>query len=98
MTIPPITDELGQYWKQPALSDITLYKEKAIMTQRVFDKLKEYSASYPSGTYEGKMWKCQTCVKVDNVMQLSGKWFLCWYEKSTKPGKIDIRSVSIELT
>ena len=55
--IPPITEPLGRYWKQPSLDGILIDETHAVMTRRTFDELHEYSRSMPSGVYPGKMWK-----------------------------------------
>ncbi|QIX18365.1 hypothetical protein [Burkholderia multivorans] len=55
--IPPITDPLGRYWRQPPRSEILVDDEHAIMTRSTFEKLAEYSATRPSGVYPGKMWR-----------------------------------------
>lgn len=57
MSIPAMTHPLGKHWKQPEVDEITIDDTHALMSQRAFDKLLEYSASRPSGVYEGKMWK-----------------------------------------
>jgi hypothetical protein len=40
-------------WPEEILTD----EKTALMTERAFDKLPEYSCSTPSGTYTGKRWK-----------------------------------------
>lgn len=68
--IPEMTDPLGKCWDQPKVSEILIDDHHAMMSQEVFDELKEYSCSQPSGAYEGKMWK---------VHQEADVWFLRWY-------------------
>jgi len=55
--IPPMTHPLGTYWRQPKVSEIRIEGDKAFMSQQNFEMLHEYSTSYPSGSYLGKMWK-----------------------------------------
>lgn len=55
--IPTITNPMGSGWKQPNRRDIVIDEKYAVMSKRNFDSLAEYSASQPSGVYEGKMWK-----------------------------------------
>lgn len=55
--IPPITDPLGRHWKQPARNAIVIDDTHALMDGRTFDALADYSRSFPSGVYPGKMWK-----------------------------------------
>jgi len=55
--IPPITDPLGKYWKQPDPAKIKILFGKAWMDKEDFDKLLDYSRSKPTGIYYGKMWK-----------------------------------------
>lgn len=67
--IPKITDPMGKYWDQPSSSDIAIDNSIAVMTNDSFQRLANYSATLPSGTYAGKMWKCQT----------NNGWLLVWY-------------------
>lgn len=55
--IPLITHPMGKHWNQPALENIEVDDTHALMSQRDFDELADYSHSNPSGVYEGKMWK-----------------------------------------
>lgn len=70
--IPPMTDRLGQYWQQPSRNEIEVDSTHALMSQAVFDQLRDYSYSYPTGTYSGKMWKC-------GRGKAFVQWYLCWY-------------------
>jgi hypothetical protein len=87
-TIPPITDPLGEYWDQPNRDDILIDDEWALMTQDTLGRLMEYSMSYPTGVYDGKMWKFRT---------FSGVWYLRWYGPSDQPGKYSINSRKVLL-
>lgn len=60
---------LSSGWHQPSTDRILINDEQALMDQDVFDQLAEYSMSYPSGVYEGKIWK----------RKAGENWLLCWY-------------------
>ncbi len=89
-SIPPMTDPLSRYWDQPfdirqALMDDT----HVLLSSAQVAQLKNYSSSYPSGTYDGKCWKRE---------QTNG-WVLCWYHPHSKPNTIGIGSrLILELT
>ncbi|MFP3556375.1 hypothetical protein SB861_37530 [Paraburkholderia sp. SIMBA_049] len=68
--IPPITDPMGAYWAQPAIDDILVSNETAVMSLEAFDTLTEYSTTVPTGVYPGKMWKAE---------MTPGQWYLRWY-------------------
>lgn len=68
--IPPITDPLGRHWRQPSRSNVAVDDTHAVMTQRSFNLLPEYSSSMPTGVYPGKMWK---------LITREGVPYLCWY-------------------
>lgn len=89
--IPPITDPLGQYWKQPPADAIVLDDTHALMEQAAFDALLDYSSSRPSGVYDGKMWKRRDS---DAEPDEFG-WRLVWYGPSSDPGKCSINSRKI---
>ncbi len=74
--IPPMTDPLSKYWDQPSRSDILVDKDHAAMSKDTLFGLYEYSASQPTGVYEGKMWRR----KGDDT------WWLCWYGHDDAPG------------
>lgn len=74
--IPEMTHYLSKAWRQPAVSDIEIDNENALMNEEVFKQLMEYSCSQPSGVYEGKMWKS----KFDNG------WLLCWFGEDGREG------------
>lgn len=77
--IPPVTNDLGRYWDQPPRSAILIDNEHAIMDQKTFDSLSEYTSTFPTGVYSGKMWKCN---KRENGKDL---WLLVWYGYCKKP-------------
>ncbi|MHA6905165.1 hypothetical protein ACEQ38_08025 [Ralstonia syzygii subsp. celebesensis] len=68
--IPPMTDPLGRFWKQPDRTEILMDSKHAVMNRSSFDRLSEYSTSRPTGVYPGKMWKSIT---------RDGAPYLCWY-------------------
>lgn len=86
--IPEMTHELSRYWNQPARSTIEIDETHALMSKQTFDALSEYSASNPSGVYEGKMWKRHDGAFDRAFLARGGKpiWMLCWYGVSHKAG------------
>ncbi|KGP01105.1 hypothetical protein JT27_15005 [Alcaligenes faecalis] len=68
--IPPITDPLGRHWSQPDPAGFLLDDTHAVMTQRQFDSLADYSRSMPTGVYPGKCWK---------AVMSDGRSYLRWY-------------------
>lgn len=83
--IPPITHPLGRGWRQPDSSSVIVTDTHALITERVFDDLHEYSGSQPSGVYEGKMWKGEwQPLTVDGTFIHTGKWWLRWFGYSDK--------------
>lgn len=89
--IPPITDPLGRYWKQPPVTDILIDDTHALMTEETFRQLMEYSATNPTGAYEGKMWRRHDGSFDREFLAHGGKpvWMLCWYgESKIGPGYV----------
>jgi hypothetical protein len=88
--IPPITDLLGKNWNQPERSEILIDDTHALMTRFTFDKLAEYSASFPTGVYEGKMWKRHDGAFDTEYISRGGKpvWMLFWYGRHPDPDKV----------
>jgi hypothetical protein len=76
--VPPMTHPYGRHWPQPALSEIVIDDKTARMSKAAFDELLEYSATNPSGAYEGKMWRRH--VARGGVPT----WQLCWFGYSTQ--------------
>ena len=68
--IPPITDPLGSYWKQPETDDFLIDDTHVIMTLSAFNQLLDYSRSMPTGVYPGKAWKSKS---------FKGTWWLRWF-------------------
>ena len=89
--IPKMTHPLSKHWPQPNRNEIEFTETKARMSQYVFDQLKNYSRSVPTGVYEGKMWKR------GEPYFSPAKWFLCWYGVSKEPNKCSINYREIEL-
>jgi hypothetical protein len=77
--IPPMTHPLGSHWRQPSLAEIELDSSHALMSEKTFQELSEYSCSMPTGIYEGKMWK-----------RIEKQSFLMWYGQSEKEGHCSI--------
>lgn len=89
--IPPMTEPLGRYWKQPARERILIDDTHAMMTADDFALLAEYSTSRPSGVYPGKMWRAELRPPRDLAHPLQpSRWFLCWYGEV--PGRPDLCS------
>ncbi|UZV39811.1 hypothetical protein [Xanthomonas virus PB119] len=69
----PLYDQI--HWDQPHRDQMLVGDEYVTMSQKVFDQLREYSATMPSGHSAGKMWKC----KYVNRMTAEITWYLRWY-------------------
>lgn len=92
--IPPITDPLGSHWQQPSRDQILLDDTHALMTEHIFTQLLEYSGSYPSGVYEGKMWRRHDGLHDRQCPPDRRRWMLCWYANlDEKRCKIEFREV-----
>lgn len=59
--IPAMTDPMGKHWDQPKREFIDIDDTHALMCQKTFDELSDYTMSQPSGVYPGKMWKTMGC-------------------------------------
>lgn len=79
-TIPRMLAPLGKHWEQPEKKNILIDNTHAIMCNKDFKLLPEYSTSIPTGVYEGKMWK----KKVPWDREPS-KWYLVWFGFCDKP-------------
>lgn len=64
-------------WDQPHRDEILFDDSVAVMSEKTFLELKEYSATNPSEVFSWKMWKAH---RRDN-----DTWFLCWYEPASIP-------------
>jgi len=78
--VPAIVEPLGKHWQQPDRSELLIDDKSAIMAQDAFDKLAEYSATFPTGVYVGKMWKAQD----------KEGWWLMWFDQAKDPTKCTI--------
>lgn len=100
--IPPMTDDLSRYWKQPDLRDILIDDTHCILTQKQFNKLEEYSASYPSGVYSGKAWKRHDGAFDQRFLHAGGvpEWMLGWFGNHTEPEtcSVHFRKILIDST
>lgn len=87
MIIPDITHPLGKGWNQPKTADIFIDDSSAFMSEKVLEALLEYSASIPTGVYEGKIWKAQA----------GDRWYLKWFGFAVDPNKcsINIREIHV---
>lgn len=83
--IPPITDPMGQHWRQPSRFDIEVDDTHALMSQKTFDKLAEYSSSVPSGVYPGKMWKRRVFYLKRFEQHKKDTFLLCWFGEHQDP-------------
>lgn len=72
--IPPMTDPLSVYWKQPSLDGMKIFRGEIWMTQSQFDKLADYTFSKPTGCYDGKCWKKQWQRPGGPLV-----WLMCWF-------------------
>lgn len=88
--IPPITDPMGKNWDQPPTSSILIDDTHAVMTRATFEALAEYSATFPSGVYEGKMWRRHDGAFDRAFCAAGGKpeWLLMWFGHSDKPNSV----------
>jgi len=85
--IPKMTHPLSSAWDQPDMTKVLIDDKHAVMDQKTFDELLEYSTSVPTAVYEGKAWKRQS----------GDTWFLCWYDYSEIPGSCDIKARKVLL-
>lgn len=74
--VPPISHPSGRFRDQPDRGDMLVDDAYALMSARTLDALAEYSASLPTGVYEGKMWR----------RRFRDGWALGWYGPSPHAG------------
>lgn len=69
--IPVMDDPLGRHWRQPSglRERVTLDATHALVEERDFVALPEYSTTIPTGVYPGKAWRRQEGLT----------WLLCWF-------------------
>jgi hypothetical protein len=77
--IPAMTHPLGRYWQQPSRDSIEIDATHALMSEQTFKALAEYSSTFPSGVYEGKMWRRHDGAHDPNCQPARRRWLLCWY-------------------
>ncbi len=88
--VPRMTHPYGKHWDQPDRSEILIDETHALMTRKTFNELKEYSATNPTGAYEGKMWKRHDGSFDQQFLARGGRpvWMLCWYGRCDDPGMV----------
>ena len=74
--IPTLPYEMADLWHQPSREAIRIEGDQAFMTRKTLKYLKEYSTSFPTGVYPGKMWKRRS--------NEHDEWLLCWYGISNR--------------
>jgi hypothetical protein len=69
------------------------------MDKATFEELEEYSCSFPTGVYEGKMWKRHDGSFDRAFIARGGEpvWLLMWFGPSDDPNKCSINSREIIL-
>jgi hypothetical protein len=102
--IPVITHESGRYWEQPDRSSLLVDDTHALMDKAAFEKLHDYSTSFPSGVYDGKMWKRWDPIYkamwdgegmhrkryLVLTKEEERTWYLCWYGPSENPNQCSV--------
>jgi hypothetical protein len=94
MTIPEMTHPLGKHWEQPDKSEIKFSFGVAWVSEATFKKLASYDVTFPSGVYEGKMWRRKYSVR-SGVGGFIDKHLLMWYDKSDKEGHCDVKCIDL---
>lgn len=90
--IPPMTHELSKGWgQQPNPKNVLIDEKYALMSRADFDLLRDYTASQPTGVYEGKMWKIQARRTKDDPYI----WFLRWFDVCSDPNKCAVKTREI---
>jgi hypothetical protein len=86
---PEMTHELSTHWEQPVPGEILIVDSKAHMARATWEKLAEYDTSFPSGVYEGKMWRA-------SGKDAKGSWQqLRWYDVSKHPDKCSTKHLDV---
>lgn len=88
--IENITSALGEGWHQPPRDRILIDDTHALMDQATCDALADYSGSFPSDVYPGKMWKRDGYAYRPGPRPERSCWFLVWYATHSDPGKCAI--------
>jgi hypothetical protein len=86
--IPPMTHPYASSWSQPDQSRMAIDDTYAIMDRRTFLELEEYSATMPSGVYEGKMWRRHNGSFDRSPDRKPPVWLLVWYGRSDRPNVV----------
>ena len=74
--IPPMTDPLGKHWEQPRdIRHAPMNGTHVLLDRIQFNQLHDYSASIPSGVYDGKCWR----------IRYRGVHYLRWYGPCADP-------------
>ena len=87
-TIPAMTHPYGKVWRQPRdIRKVPMDGTHVLLDRHQFRALSEYSASIPTGVYDGKCWRRRE----------RRQWFLCWYGPCSDPNrcKINMRQILI---
>ena len=88
MSIPAMTHPLSKHWRQPEdIRDAPMDDVTVLLTPRQVAELHEYSASIPTGTYEGKCWKR---VEKDRTL-------LVWFSANENPKLLSVNFRNIEI-
>lgn len=80
--VPPMTHELSSEWDQPDPNGWAFDDTHVVMPEADFKALREYSASIPTGVYEGKMWRRVVLGYDDRDgagLAPMVVWYLMWY-------------------
>lgn len=92
--IPEMEHPLSSAWDQPSTKDILIGDKHAMMGKKAFDELHEYSTSFPTGVYEGKMWKRNDLIPNPNggpgSFLKTDKWYLVWYGTGKNPERCSV--------
>lgn len=64
---------MNPLWSQPERIEILVSDSEAVMSEQSFRLLREYSTTFPTGVYAGKMWKAA----IDDGREI--RWVLRWY-------------------
>jgi len=94
--LPLMTHPLSGGWDQPSSNRMAIYDDIAIMDRSTLECLHNYSASIPTGVYEGKMWRC-AIDSGGSRRHYQGDWQLCWYGPSEDPKSCSINRRPIRL-
>jgi hypothetical protein len=97
-SIPSMAQDKFNAWGQPNSSEFLIDDRYAVMCTLDFNNLKEYSASQPTGVYDGKMWKRHDGAFDRSCPPEERRWLLCWYGPSEDPEKCSVNMREIRLS